>query len=153
MIIDTIHLNYWGIQLRIKSSILTQIIVVVSLFTHKNPSSKLSRIRVDLPDYDFTIVHEKGNMNTNADALSRIELGFDSLNGMIPPEIDDNTKRKLLAITRGMAKKQAYPHKNRFWSTILFGLHKFVWHHRWNKIKIYPKRWKYKWKYKYRTYK
>lgn len=93
---------------------MTQIIVVVSLFTHKNPSSKLSRIRVDLPDYDFTIVHEKGNMNTNADALSRIELSFDSLNGMIPPEIDDNTKRKLLAITRGMAKKQAYPHKNRF---------------------------------------
>lgn len=79
---------------------------LVSLFTHKNPSSKLTRIRVDLSDYDFTIVYKKGSMNTNADALSRIELDSDSLKAMVPPEIDINAKRKLLAITRGMAKNQ-----------------------------------------------
>ena len=45
---------------------------LISLFSHKNPSSKLTRIRLDLCDYDFDIIYKKGKMNTNTDALSRI---------------------------------------------------------------------------------
>lgn len=38
----------------------------------KNPASKLTRIRLDLGEYDFEIEHIKGVDNVAADALSRI---------------------------------------------------------------------------------
>lgn len=44
------------------------------LFALKDPSSKLTRIRLDLEEYDFTIVHVKGRDNVIADALSRINI-------------------------------------------------------------------------------
>lgn len=78
---------------------------LVSLFSHKNPSSKLTRIRLDLSDYDFDIVFKQGKMNTNADALSRIELNSDILKKMTPVE-NDTTVKKTLAITRGMSAKR-----------------------------------------------
>lgn len=77
---------------------------LVSLFSHKNPSSKMTRIRLDLCDYDFEIIYKKGKMNTNADALSRITLNSEVLKSMIPARKD--TDEKILAITRSMNKKQ-----------------------------------------------
>lgn len=47
---------------------------LVYLYTMKNPSSKLLRIRLDLEEYDFEIEHIPGKNNVSADALSRIDF-------------------------------------------------------------------------------
>lgn len=47
------------------------------LFSMKNPSSKLVRMRLDLEEYDFQIEYIKGSSNSGADALSRID--FDTI--------------------------------------------------------------------------
>lgn len=44
------------------------------LFNQKDPSSKLVRWRIKLEEFDYNITYKKGKLNTNADALSRIEL-------------------------------------------------------------------------------
>lgn len=45
------------------------------LFSLKDPqNSKFIRWRTKLQDYDFDIEYKKGKLNTNADALSRIEI-------------------------------------------------------------------------------
>lgn len=44
------------------------------LFSMKNPSSKLTRMRLDLEEYDFEIEFIKGKDNCGADALSRINF-------------------------------------------------------------------------------
>lgn len=59
---------------------------LISLFNHKNPSSKLTRIRTDLCDYNFEIIYKPGKYNSNADALSRIKIDSDVLKTMIPLE-------------------------------------------------------------------
>ena len=56
---------YWGIQFfrpylyGRKFIVVTDHRPLVALFTHKNPSSKLTRIRLDLSDYDFQIIYKK----------------------------------------------------------------------------------------------
>lgn len=40
----------------------------------KDPSSKLTRWRLCLQNYDFEIIYKNGKQNTNADALSRIKV-------------------------------------------------------------------------------
>ena len=45
------------------------------LFSLKNPSSKLTRMRLDLEEFDFDIEFIKGKHNCGADALSRIDFG------------------------------------------------------------------------------
>lgn len=47
---------------------------LVYLFSMKNPSSKLTRMRLDLEEYDFEIKYVKGSENTGPDALSRINI-------------------------------------------------------------------------------
>ena len=71
---------------------------LVSLFTHKNPSSKMTRIRLDLIDYNFKIIFKQGKLNTNADALSRIVWDTEALKSLIP-------KEKINVITRSMKHK------------------------------------------------
>ena len=44
------------------------------LFSLKEPNSKLVRWRLKLEEYDYDIVNKKGKFNTNADALSRIQI-------------------------------------------------------------------------------
>jgi hypothetical protein len=58
----------------------------------KDPSSKLTRMRLDLEEYDFEIDYIKGSDNAVADALSRIPTD----------EIDKN--KKVNAITRSMTR-------------------------------------------------
>lgn len=47
---------------------------LVYLFSMKNPSSKLTRMRLDLEEFDFHIEYIKGSENVGADALSRIDI-------------------------------------------------------------------------------
>lgn len=71
---------------------------LIYLFTHKNLSPKLLRIRLDLEEYDFTIEHVSGKKNVVADALSRIRM----------QDIVDLYGKtvSVLAITRSMSRKK-----------------------------------------------
>ena len=68
---------------------------LISLFTHKNQSSKLTTVPVELCDYDFEIIYKQGKRNTNADALSKIKLNSDMLKDIIPIENDSNAKPRI----------------------------------------------------------
>lgn len=41
----------------------------------KDPTSKLTRMRLDLEDYQFTVEYLKGKDNHVAEALSRVSIG------------------------------------------------------------------------------
>lgn len=47
---------------------------LVHLYNLKNPTSKLSQIRMDLEKFNFTITYIPGKLNVTADALSRITI-------------------------------------------------------------------------------
>lgn len=47
---------------------------LIYLFGMKNPTSKLTRMRLDLETYDFEVQYIKGQNNVCADALSRIRI-------------------------------------------------------------------------------
>lgn len=47
---------------------------LIYLYALKEPSSRLTRIRLDLEEYNFVIEHIKGKDNVVADALSRINI-------------------------------------------------------------------------------
>lgn len=66
---------------------------LVYLFGMKEPTKKLTQMRLDLEDYDFEIEHIKGKDNIGADALSRIVTS-------------DNLKNKaiLMVNTRSMTR-------------------------------------------------
>lgn len=69
---------------------------LVYLYNLKNPASKLTRIRLELEEYDFVVEHIKGKDNVVADALSRV-----SINELKEKAAD------ILLITRSMSRKQA----------------------------------------------
>ncbi|KAL1448524.1 hypothetical protein WDU94_006581 [Cyamophila willieti] len=52
------------------------------LFSVKDPSSKLIRWRLRLEEYEYEITYKKGKQNTNADALSRIELNHNQMSAI-----------------------------------------------------------------------
>lgn len=66
------------------------------LYRLKNPSSKLNRLRLDLEEYTFDIVHIPGKNNVIADALSRIHI----------EDLKDQYTHEILAITRSMTYNQ-----------------------------------------------
>lgn len=67
------------------------------LFSMKNPSSKLTRMRLDLEEYDFTVEYLRGKDNQVADALSRITI--DDLR-----ELNEKVTCVLRVTTRSMDK-------------------------------------------------
>lgn len=72
---------------------------LVFLYNIKNPASKLTRIRLELEEYDFVVEYIKGKNNVAADALSRIHIKDIK-------QISENSEdSKILAITRSMTKK------------------------------------------------
>lgn len=77
---------------------------LIYLFSMKNPASKLVRIKLELNEYDFEILHINGKDNIQADALSRIP--FSEIQTM-----SENSKH-ILAITRSMNKNRI-EHKKR----------------------------------------
>jgi hypothetical protein len=44
------------------------------IFSVKDPSSRLLRWRLKLEEYEYEVVYKNGSNNTNADALSRIQV-------------------------------------------------------------------------------
>lgn len=47
---------------------------LIFLYNLKNPASKLTRVRLQLEEYDFVVEHIKGSDNVAADAFSRISI-------------------------------------------------------------------------------
>lgn len=95
---------------------------LIYLYSLKNPASKLTRIRLDLEEYNFIVEYIKGKDNVVADALSRISIDdLKNINSELNVELDDsivktvmkikirNPKTRpfntILAITRSMARK------------------------------------------------
>lgn len=72
---------------------------LIYLYSLKNPSSKLTRIRLDLEEYNFEIHHIPGKTNVIADALSRISI--DDIK-----EVTEYEKNNIFAITRSMKRRQ-----------------------------------------------
>jgi transposase InsO family protein len=68
------------------------------LFNLKDPSSKLTRLRLELSEYNFVIEHIAGKSNVVADALSRIHIN-DIINSQ------NNINKSINVITRSMTKK------------------------------------------------
>lgn len=58
----------------VKFNIITDHKPLEWLFSLKEPNSKLVRWRLKLEEYDYRIHYKKGKLNTNADALSRVEI-------------------------------------------------------------------------------
>lgn len=54
----------------------------------KEPNSRLTRWRLKLSEYDFTVIYKKGKHNTNADALSRVEIHNEEVSSMIANATD-----------------------------------------------------------------
>lgn len=72
---------------------------LIYLYNLKNPSSKLTRIRLELEEYDFTIEYIKGKDNIIADALSRITIeDFKEMYDDLP----------IFVITRAQSKQQKH---------------------------------------------
>lgn len=68
---------------------------LVYLFSMRNPSSKLTRMRLDLEEYDFSIEYVKGKDNSGADALSRIDFS----------DIKTINQNMIAVLTRSKTKK------------------------------------------------
>lgn len=67
------------------------------LFNLKEPSSRLVRWRLKLEEYTYEIVYKKGKSNTNADALSRVEINMVENESIIgnPGDSDDDILKYL----------------------------------------------------------
>lgn len=78
---------------------------LIYLFTMKNIASKLVRIKLELEEYDFDILHIKGKDNIQADALSR--MPFSVIKTM------NEQSKQVLAITRSMTRKKKQENNER----------------------------------------
>lgn len=71
---------------------------LIYLYNLKDPASKLTRIRLEIEEYDFDVVHIKGKDNVGADALSRISI----------TDLKQMQEVKIFPVqTRSMTKKSA----------------------------------------------
>lgn len=73
---------------------------LVHLYSLTDPASRLTRLRLDLEEYDFVIEHIKGKKNVCADALSRIS--FKDIKETMEKEL---SSKRVMVTTRSMSKK------------------------------------------------
>lgn len=73
---------------------------LVHLFTLRNPSSRLTNIRLELEEYQFEVIYIPGKTNVVADALSRIDI--DQLKKL---HEETNEFYKVLVLTRSKTHK------------------------------------------------
>lgn len=77
-------------------------VTTIHLFTYlKETSAKLTKLRLGLSEYNFTIEHIKGTENVIADALSRIHI--DEIRSAAIKE-KDLEKHRILVKTRSMTR-------------------------------------------------
>ena len=69
---------------------------LVWLTSLKNPSSRLTRWRLELADFQFSVTYKPGKYNVNADALSRVVL-------------DNPSNTNVLIVTRETRKNSINP--------------------------------------------
>lgn len=69
------------------------------LFSMKDPSSKLTRMRLELSEYDFEIQYIKGKDNVGADALSRLDISHFK-------DLETKNQTILRMTTRAMARQK-----------------------------------------------
>lgn len=62
----------------------------------KDPSSKLTRWRLSLQDYNFEIIYKNGKQNTNADALSRIKVNATDSDDDVSMKVNVDQKEQKL---------------------------------------------------------
>lgn len=87
---------------------------LVHLYNLKDPNSRLVRIRIELSDYQFKVIHIPGNRNNVADALSRISIDdAKPLEQVIEENTDSESQKICRAITRQKAKLSDLPSDNR----------------------------------------
>ena len=72
---------------------------LIYLFGMANPSSRLTKYRLLIKEYDFNIRYIKEKENVIADALSRITMNFDELKNMF-----NMVSATMFAITRQQSK-------------------------------------------------
>ena len=60
----------------------------------KDPGSRLLRWRIQLEEFDYEIAHKKGSLNTNTDALSRVNSAVTEKDNGI--ELDEESKKQIL---------------------------------------------------------
>ena len=83
-----------------KFQILTDHKPLVYLFGMTNPSSRLTKFRLTLEEYDFTVTYVKGTENVTADALSRIQIDSNELK-----ELSSKTCETINVLTRAQKKR------------------------------------------------
>lgn len=76
---------------------------LVYLYNLKDPSSKLTRLRLELSEYNFTVEHIKGKSNVVADALSRIHI--DDIRTSATRDTDFQNLN-ILMTTRSMSRRK-----------------------------------------------
>lgn len=73
---------------------------LVYLFSMTNPSSRLTKFRLILEEYDFTVEYIKGSTNVTADALSRIRIPIQELK-----DISHKTLATIHVMTRSRTRQ------------------------------------------------
>lgn len=69
------------------------------LLNLREPNSRLTRWRLKLAEYNFTIIYKKGKANTNADALSRVELHNEELSSVVVNISDSSSSPSVIQIS------------------------------------------------------
>lgn len=80
--------------------ILTDHRPLIYLFSMIKPSSRLTKFRMKLEEYDYVVRHVPGKENVGPDALSRIQITSDELKTMV----DINKEIPVQVVTRAQAK-------------------------------------------------
>lgn len=75
------------------------------LMSLKDPDSKLTRWRLRLAEYDYTVIYKKGNRNTNADALSRAKIFHNSIESLVV-NCDDNEDDDIASLLLGNNRRE-----------------------------------------------
>lgn len=76
------------------------------LMSLKDPNSKLTRWRLKLAEYDYTVIYKKGKQNTNADALSRVKIFHNSIESLAV-NFDDNEDDNIINRIFDNARREA----------------------------------------------
>lgn len=84
-----------------KFTILSDHKPLMYLFGMKNPTSRLTKFRLALAEYDFTVEYVTGASNVTADALSRISINSSELKSMC-----EETYECVNVLTRAQARKR-----------------------------------------------